>query len=559
MRFDLKDANVILSHAGHELAWNVKILQRGKRGAKAGGAAARGEDEEEPIVIDPFEHLNKYFAQLQPAVQDQLFEVYQSIYNVMEPHGSDSVAELRKRLPPLIKRIFEICPPEQVSYWVRTEPSIRFPENIRVYETLEESAQKGDQFGLRSRPSQATYLRKDYWGLVVLVVLLRMLVPVWGRFLNNTVGVIGNDIKEMYALRLATRSALSDTDGYQRLEEYVNVYLSSDKFKNSVIGGGVSKEDVPFQTMAILVVRRLAWVDFTGRDPNFSLVGRVYSFIDQQMDSAERQFNESIKPKIPESGSANDQENRASVSELIKIKEPYTAGDLTIMESAAQKPRLFLARIAPDMPEEILAGALAAVEPLKNNPPQPVQFTILQNVMGAECPQRDGAWEEIPKFKDRWDALFPPRAIDEMNLLEDLSMMAVATALLWYRGHYDIAALMTASVAKERDGFSNASSAPPAPFTKENREVLARYYPYAQRPPGKRRSDDLRNTNLPNVAEENIEFIRDGLSHNSWVLNIPKDWIAKLPNHQGGRRYSVKSDIRNKLAELAISIATRSL
>lgn len=555
MRFDKKDANVILSHADQQLVWNVKILERGKRGAKAGGAAAaaRGEDEEEPIIVDPFEHLNKYYAQLPPATQTQLFEVYNAIYNVMEPHGSDSVLELRKKLPPLIRRIFEICPPEQVSYWVRTEPSIRFPENIRVYETLEESAQKGDQFGLRNRPSQATYLRKDYWGLVVLVVLLRMLVPVWGRFLNNTIGVIGNDVKEIYALRLATRSALAETDGYQRLEEYVNLYLAQDKFKNSVIGGGVSKEDVPFQTMAILTVRRLAWVDFSGRDPNFSLVGRVYTFIDQQMDAAERQYNESIKPKIPESGSANDQENRASVQELIKIKEPYTAGDLTIMESAAQKPQLFLNRIAPGIPPELLAGALAAVEPLKNNPPQPIQFTILQNVMGAECRQWDGELEENPKFRDRWDALFPPRAIDEMNLLEDLSMMAVATALLWYRGHHDIAALMTASPA------GAASAPPPAQFTKENREALARLFPYAQRPPGKRRSDDLRNTNLPNVAEENIEYIRDALSRTSWILNLPKEWIAQLPNHPGGRRYSVKSDIRNKLADLAISIATRSL
>jgi hypothetical protein len=349
------------------------------------------------------------------------------------------------------------------------------------------------------------------------------------------------------------------TDGYKRLEEYVNLYLSADKYKNSVIGGGVSKEDVPFQTMAILVVRRLAWVDFSGRDPDFSLVGRVYSFIDQHMDSADRQYNESIKPKIPESGSANDQENRASVSELIKIKEPYTAGDMTTMESAAQKPALFLARIAPDMPQEILFGALQAIEPLKQNPPIQVQFTLLQNVMGAECKQRDGQWETNPKFQDRWDAMFPPRAIDEMNLLEDLSMMATATALLWYRGHYDLAALLTASVAKERDGSSNGRSAPPAPLTKENDELLRKWYPYARRPASQRRRDDPRMGNLPNVAYENIEAIREDLSNHTWNLNLPKEWIAQLPAHTTGRRYTIKSDLRNKLAELAISIATRSL
>jgi hypothetical protein len=537
----------------------VKILERGnKRGAKAGAMAARDPDVEDLPSVEPFEHLNQYFAQLPRQTQDQLFDVYNSIFNVLD-NIDNNIPDLRKQLPPLIKKIFEICTPENVSSWVRTTPTIRFPEGIRVYETLEESAERGDQFGLRSRPVSATYLRKDYWGLVVLVVLLRMLVPVWGRFLANTYEAIGNDLKEIYALRLATRTALVETDGFKRLEEYVNLYLSSEKYKNSVIGGGVSKEDVPFQIMAILVIRRMAWVDFSGRDPNFSLVGRVYSFIDQQMDSADRQLNESIKPKIPEGGTGNDNENRQSVSETIKIKEPYTAGDLTILESSAQDCELFIARIAPDMPREILASALLVVENLKKNPPQPIQFTILQNVLGAECLQRDGAWEADPKFRERWDALFPPRGIDEMNLLEDLCMMAVATALLWHRGHHDIAALMTASVAKERDGFNNASSAPPAALTKENKEALQRLYPYAQRPPGKRRSDDIRHTNLPNVAVENIELIRDELSRNSWLLNLPKQWLDKLPNHPGGRRYSVKSDIRNKFAELAISIATRSL
>lgn len=559
MRFQKSDSNVILSHGEQELLWNVKILERGtKRGMKAAGA--RENDEEETVaVVDPFRHVNMYIAEkLSPAEQTRLFEVYNAIYNAMEPHVSESVEELRRALPPLIKQIYQICTPESVSYWVRSsESNIRFPANIRVFDTLEESAERGDQFGIRNRPAEATYLRKDYWGLVVLVMLLRFMVPVWGRFLAVTDDSIVNEMKEMYALRLATRTALVDTDGYRRLEGYVNLYLSPEKYKNSVIGGGVAKEEVPFQTISILAVRRFAWVNFSGADPNFSLVGRVYAFIEQQSSSADRQYNESIKPKIPESGPAGDHENRASVSELIKIKEPYAAGDLTIIESASRKPHMLISRIAPDMPPQILEQALKAIEPLKKRVPQPIQFTILQNVLGAECRQRDGDWETDPRFQDRWDVLVPPRAIDEMNLLEDLSMMAVGAALLWHRGHYDVAALMTA--VRGRDGYGNVGSPPPAAITKENEELLKRYYPYAQRPPGKRRNDDPRVVKIPNVAVQNINFICDAVIRHTWALTIPPDWIAQLPNHTTGRTYPIKSDFRNKLAELAISIATRSL
>lgn len=556
MRFQKIDSNVMLYHGDQELRWIVKVLLRGR------GGPNKAKNDEDLPTVDPFYHLNIYLERLPVQQQNQLFDVYKSIHNILtDPFGASNVGDLRRKLPPFFKRIFEICKPEDVSAWVHTTTSIVFPANIRVYETLEESAKQGDQFGLSTRPSEATYIRKDYWGLVVFVVMLRMLVPIWGQFFENTTsgndGQISNDVKEIYALRLATQTALAKTDGYRRMAEYVGMYLSLDKYKNSVIAGGVAKEDVPFQILAILAVRRMAWVDYSGRDPEFNLVGRVYSFIEQQLDGADRTLNEQIKPKTPEGGAGNDHENRQSVSEIIKIKEAYSAGDLTIVESAARKPALFLARICPDLPPEILASAMQIIEPLKKNPPTEAQFMLLQNVMGAEIRTRNGLWEKDPKLQETWDALFPPRAIDEMNLVESLLMMVVAIATLWYRGHHDVVAMMTASPAREA-----AVVQPPAPFTPENKEALQKWFPFAQRPASSRRKDQFRNpgfSDKENVAAININLIREGLSQHSWVLNIPNDWIKQLPNHTTGRRYYLKSDIRNKLAELAISIATRSL
>jgi hypothetical protein len=551
-----KNSNVVIEHAGQELTWDVKILERGNKNAN------RNKDplgEENPYV-DPFEQLNQYFYQLPVQKQNELFDIYSQIHHILQPHGHNDIQDLRKRIPPLVKRIFMICPPDNVANWVHGTPSIVFPANIRVYKTHEESAQRGENFGLRNRPAEATYLEKDYWGLIVLVMLSRMLTPIWGRFLGNIDSTVNNHYKEIYALRLATKTALVETDGWKRLENYINIYLTPDKFKNSAMEGSVPKEDAQIQTMAILLVRRLAWVDISGRDPNFSLVGRVYSFIEQHLEGADRAYNERVKPKIPDNGvSGNDQENRASVSELIKIREPFAAGDLTLLEASARSPEMFIERMHPEMqPESWLDLGMKAVEPLRRNPPKQFQFTILQNVLGAECRQRDGAWEIDPRFQDRWDAIFPPRGIDEMNLIEDLNMMAVGAALLCYRDFYDIAALMTASPMTDRDGNSTGGSPAPIALTDENKKALDQHWPYAQRPAGKLRNDNPKTIKLVNPASALIDSISNSLVHYQWLLNIPTPWVKMLGDHEGGRRYTVKPNFRNRFAELAISIATRS-
>jgi hypothetical protein len=553
-----KSSTIVIEHAGQELVWDVKILERSNKKPQRG--KAEEDDGIERLPFDPFFHVNQYLNQLPLQKQNDLFEAYRNIREILEPYAHDSIKDLRKRIPPYLQKIFLICPPDDVAKWVHLTPTIVFPNGIRVYDTYEESAEHGEGFGLRNRPADATYIKGDYWGLVVLVMLARLLVPVWGQFLENINEEVNNQFKEIYALRLASNTALTMTDGYARLEAYIGRYLTPEKFKNSAMEGSVPREDAPFQTLAILIVRRLAWVDFSGSDPSFSLIGRVYSFIEQHLEGADRQFNERVKPKIPESGAGgSDQENRASVSELIKIREPYSAGDLTLPEACARSPEMFLPRMHPEMDETWLQLGLKAVEPLKRHRPQQVQFTILQNVLGAECRQLDGQWEVDPKFRERWDALFPPRAIDEMNLVEDLNMMAVGTALLCYNGFYDIAAIMTGTPAKDREGNPLGSSPPPAELTDANLAALAAQFPYTQRKEGKRRTDNPTSPKLPNVAVRLINNITQDVAKYQWLLNLPPQWLKQLPGHDGSRRYVVKPDFRNRFAELATRIATRAL
>lgn len=550
MKLENNGPIVFIRHGQQELEWNVKILERSKRSRSTPGSANVEADQEEVLEqADPFYQLNQYLAYLPPEKQDQLFGIYSEIYQVFE-YSSD-FRELMQRISPLLKKMFQICPADGISYWVRTVSTIVIPSDIRVHNTIEESiAADGDQYGIRQRPVESTYLRGDYWSLIVLVLMLRLVMPIWGRFMSATVGVVGNELKEFYALKLIGRTDLINTDGFKRLEAYVQLHMSEEKIKNSVIAGKVSKEDFPQLMLALVVVRRLAWVDFSGLNQTFSLVAWVYSFIDQNMNSMDRSMNEAIKPKIPENGAPHgDHENRQSVFELVKIKEPIATGRIGIMESVARRPHVVAARIAPDMPPEILETMLEVVPKLQSSSLQQGQIYLLQLVLGVEC-------QDL--LDNEWGAVFPARGVDELVLLEVLNMIAVGAAFFWHHGYYELAAILTATPATEQFGATSASSAAPAALTKENKEQLAMYWPHSARPSGKKRNEIGRVAAGPNVAIDNIELIRENLNQNSWILNLPKNWLDKIPNHNGNRRYALRSDIRNRLAEFSIGLVTRS-
>jgi hypothetical protein len=549
-------ASVILTHGDQSITWSVKMLEINRGKVRMTGVVDPNSEDDIPQVAEPYEHLNEYLALLNAQQLNELFGIYQTVYRELEDPMND-VPDLLKKLPELIAKIFKICTPQTVSNWVRTTGSIRFPSNIRVYPTLQESAERGDQFGLSRRPASATYIEEDYWGLVVMVVLVRMITPILGHFLNKIDSAISPNLRDMYTLRLATRSALAETDGYNRLKDYIAVHLNSEKFKNSVIGGGVSKEDMPFNALAQIIIRRLTRVDYSGRVPSLSLVGIVHKVIHNLMNNADRHLNSAVRSKKQTETPGSDQENRISVSERVNVKEEHSVGEVVMLEKATYNIHGIIRMAAPHVSDELIEQAISMMDVWKRVPPKPVQFTICQNAMGIECPQIDGQWETDPSLQEIWDTMYPVRGLDLTNMLASLNMMAVASVVLWDRGHYDIVALMTASAAKDRDGYSNASNASPSNMSKDLRDKLHELFPYSQRQGGKRRSEEYRATAMGNVAIDCIEDIRVGLDVYSWNLNLPKEWLNKLPNHTTGRRYALKSDIRNKLAEFAISVATR--
>src|ERR1017187_9975188 len=160
-----------------EFSWSVKAFDRNRQKTNNLGY------EEEVEAVDPFDQLNLYWKELPIEQQDKIFAVYKRIYDVFE--SSNNLDALMSGLIPLIQTLFDLHPIEDLKYWINMKSTICIPKEAKVCDTIEENIEKGEQFGSHEWPRESTYIKVDYWGLIVLIMLLRILYPVWGRFMHQ--------------------------------------------------------------------------------------------------------------------------------------------------------------------------------------------------------------------------------------------------------------------------------------------------------------------------------------------------------------------------------------
>jgi hypothetical protein len=149
--------------------------------------------------------------------------------------------------------------------------------------------------------------------------------------------------------------------------------------------------------------------------------------------------------------------------------------------------------------------------------------------------------------------VLPPRGMLHLQKRTDLTVMAAAQALLWHRGHFELAALLTAIEQSGDDSMQYGGTDSRARISKEQMEILDRLYPFVRKPSGKQRV-----TKRTNPAAEAIESMSELFSEHDWRLTLPQEWVAQVTGNKNQRRYAVPHDIKIKLANLAIALAQRS-
>src|SRR5699024_4997939 len=93
--------------------------------------------------------------------------------------------------------------------------------------------------------------------LQVLTLGLRLMIPVWGIYIQNVASAHGNGYKESEAVKLIELAGLDTWEPYIRMYEYIEASVDSEASMTMVMAG-LSSEEVPRHLMAMALVRKIS-------------------------------------------------------------------------------------------------------------------------------------------------------------------------------------------------------------------------------------------------------------------------------------------------------------
>jgi hypothetical protein len=513
---------VILEHNGHKIPWSYRFSVRSSAIRAAVGAPPRITPEE---LYSP---LNDFLETLPPASQMALFDVYRRIY---EAFGTlPNTHRLMDLLKPLIGEIYAIIKLDEVSRWATVNQRIFVPEDVQaVFEYDEETAHK----------REITYTVPEYWQLLTLAIALRALMPVWGQFIDYTNKNLAPSWKEYYAYKLLSQSSLWECAPMQKLRMSLNFRFENSKQENfdSAVVEFVSRDEIPEWLTAMMVVKKVmvGEIDYRYLPPTRSLVKIIYNSVKELLDKPSAKFLKGyLKDKSPDAGNLDsDGQGKSSILEAYKIPVEIIPGDQAVLNAYAVQKEHIVQIIEPTLPERMLQQAVNNAKVLDQERIYDGQRAIIQLTLHEAIPVMGGQF------------------IERVGLL---AMTAVAQAVLWYRGHKALAAILTARALPADFPMSGDANAR-LKLSKEIRATLDAMYPYARTVQQGRD----RTGRQPNDGIRGIEAILEALDKHSWQLTIPKSWMVDLMGEDTPnlRLQAIPPDIRTKLAEFAIDLDNR--
>ncbi|MBB5409351.1 hypothetical protein HDG34_003292 [Paraburkholderia sp. HC6.4b] len=514
-RIGLTDNNlteVALEHGGESLEWNISEFKNIVRN----------------LDYDVFDQINQYWARMPPERQDEAYAVYAEIRDVFrecyETHA------LTRRLHAPVARLCELHPLEDIRHWIAFYSNLRCPDDVK------------DEFVPYEMPGtrDGTYVREEYEWLVALSIALRVIFPVWGEFIARIRAEVPTGWKEFYAWQLLAATGLGQSPPMERLRGYVEYWSRvgagrHDVEKSAHVFRGISTEDYPTLLTALVLVRKLTIADVRGLDTSSNLVSCVFTFIRHKTrPGSEGGFNAIIKEKKETETYGQDIENQQSRLEACKEKMPVADGKIAPIRYYARDMRHIARQIAPDMPADCLEMSFESVKVLEHVRERKVQMTLTMYVL-------------------QYRKQLQPRALFHLPRASILQAFAVAQAVYWHKGYRELAALVSALPVSDADvmylGSLEARSKIPAAMIAE----LERWFPYRRMPGGKSKT-----ARVPTCAELAIDDVVRQLGETGWRLTLPPEWVAELTRNPRERHYAVPGNIRIKLAQLSIALASRS-
>lgn len=478
------------------------------------------------VDVGVFDYLNNYWAQLPEKEQLAIYNIYVEIGNIFS-----SVYDRNQLAFELTQKSVELLNAheyDRMYRWVMLSPDIIIPQE--AFET--EYIYSVDRRWTREQ----TYIRSDYTKLVALSLVMRTMIPVWGEFISSTRRETGTVYKEYYAHQLIRKAKILESEPHLKLCEYIESTINANNSSinnriSSTVVDGVSSEDLPNWMLGLVTIRRLCIGDISGRDPRAHLVSFIHKFITQKMNGADTSPDRIVKEKAYRTD-GNELDQKLSSVERYKIRHQLSPGSIVELEYSVSNYKEVAKRLSANMTDELLERCMATAKLLKDYPIKDPQITLLRWVMKP---------------------VISSRGILYLSKETTITLLAVAQAVLWLRGHRFLSLFVTCHANPSTDVFNVGVIDSRSRIPKDMVQTINDIYPFQKQPNSKK--TEGKNSNM---AIRSIDGLTDQLSSHSWVMTADEQFLSEMFGTASTRRLNIPSDIKIQLAKLVIEIGQRS-
>ena len=264
------------------------------------------------------------------------------------------------------------------------------------------------------------------------------------------------------------------------------------------------------------------------------MVSALFNFT--KSSNSEGNFQDRYKDKGGKEGGGDEADgNKVSVYERHRNSTVLSIEEVAEYETALKGVVNDVKRLCPTLPMDLLersmytSRVLLTVENLVTTA-MPCQKTIL-------------GWILSP--------IISPQGIPYQRPETIIRYMALAEAMLWYRGFHFLSLLMTARTPAE--SVHHVTTQPiRARLTDENHLALKTIFPHV-RVIQNRKSDPREESDIINAIDE----ISGEIGEYAWIVTADESMLMALQRSKS-TRLNISPEVRNDLARLIISLANNS-
>lgn len=502
---------VVAIHGDQRLVWSTKAYAKVKL--------------QRPERV--FDEINAYWATLDSATQDYIWEQYVKIKETIAI-VVDSF-HISKNVRHYVREMYRVMPMQSFLKWLLSQTTLFIPSDIQDRITSDS----------RYKSTEQTYLRSDYIDLATVALAVRPMLPIWGEYIDKVVSQ--GSFEEMEAAGLIDGTELmtwpqSETKlaALDKLNLYIRFCTEDTPVSLGNLWRGMGSAEIIDWLQSKVIVRRLTIVPLSHESAH-SIIANVYRYVKSNIKPADRSTTERVTEKRPE-GNGGDEDDKTSFLEAYKTKLRLTNGDAVGYEVDTENMALLAQKVDPTVDLNLLVYTTANLEDLTFVQPSEHQIRLAQWVMAKA---------------------FSPRAYYHIPETAVNNLLATTQALLWHWGFQELAVFMRVKEFYNLD--QPYASTPRTPKSGSRiggrfKEELNQLYPHMkqQRP----KPNEEPGARLENRAAIAINTVTAAIRSKTWIYQGPQELYRLAGQPEGRNILVIPTNLKDIITQMVIHLAT---